>query len=256
MVQRNFGELNGSAIGNIMRDLVRRAISVIRLERFSFEAENKESDTGRPDFVTTADRKAQQLYVEGLTRSFPCIGILAEEENLRVPCRIDGRDYCFTIDPLDGTKAFMRRQSHGVATQIALVDFTGGCAGDVVAAYVGDVCTQEIYGFEPESQEVVRISEYEYAQPLHTIDRNRSLTEQFVQLRTMPDEHHPLIEALVRKSTRGGLVKGAEVHSGSIGLTLSRLWKGSKVRNDAGGSEHRGTGRNIGERIIIYDPRF
>ena len=62
----------------------------------------------------------------------------------------------FTVDPLDGTKAFVRRQSHGVGTMVALVE-----QGRVVSAYVGDINTQEIYGYRPGSRAVHRITEYE-----------------------------------------------------------------------------------------------
>ena len=53
-----------------------------------------------------------------------------------------GEGSYITVDPLDGTKAFIRRQSHGVGTMVAMVE-----EGQVVSAYVGDVNTQEIYGF-------------------------------------------------------------------------------------------------------------
>jgi fructose-1,6-bisphosphatase/inositol monophosphatase family enzyme len=152
-----------------------------------------------------------------------------------VPCTVEGRNLYFTIDPLDGTKAFMRRQSSGVGTQIALVEFKkeerfweyeAGRSGQVLAAYVGDVCTQEIYGFRPDSTGVYRISEFEYPEPLHTIDRDKPLGSQNLQLREMPEDHYPLIAAFAQQTSRGGLFKDVEVGSGSIGIMFSRLWKG------------------------------
>ena len=51
------------------------------------------------------------------------------------------------------TMAFVRRQSHGVGTMVE--------QGRVVSAYVGDINTQEIYGYRPGSRAVHRITEYE-----------------------------------------------------------------------------------------------
>src|SRR6185503_21353335 len=77
-----------------------------------------------------------------------------------------------TVDPLDGTKAFIRRQSQGVGTMVALVD-----DGRVQSAYIGDVNTQEIYGFRPASSSVHRISEYETAERLeHSASQGSEMT--------------------------------------------------------------------------------
>src|SRR5690348_9870335 len=123
-----------------MKEAVRRAIVAIRAQRFTFETRIKESDTPHKDFVTTADSSAQRVFVTLLRNWFPDFGIVAEEEGLRVPCTHPKHDLWFTVDPLDGTRAFMRRQSHGIGTMVALV-----CDGQVIAACVGDVMTSEVY---------------------------------------------------------------------------------------------------------------
>jgi fructose-1,6-bisphosphatase/inositol monophosphatase family enzyme len=57
-----------------------------------------------------------------------------------------GGNLLLTVDSLDGTKAYVRKQFHGIGTMVSLV-----CDCNVIAAYVGDLMTQEIYGFRPAS---------------------------------------------------------------------------------------------------------
>jgi fructose-1,6-bisphosphatase/inositol monophosphatase family enzyme len=204
-----------------MKEAVRRAITVIRSQRFIFEAQAKAGYSGDlDDMVTFADRKAQQVYVRMLTECFPLCGIVAEEEGLRLPCRMDNRSLLFTVDPLDGTKAYVRKQSHGIATMISLV-----ADREVIAAYVGDVMTQEIYGFRPESGSTHRISEFDHAEELR-INVNRSLSDQYILLRKAPDQHSALIQRLVRRDAEPQYFRDLEVTGGSIGASMARLWKG------------------------------
>ncbi|MDE5699955.1 MAG: 3'(2'),5'-bisphosphate nucleotidase CysQ [Lachnospiraceae bacterium] len=57
--------------------------------------------------LTAADKAANQIIVQMLTAAFPKYAVLSEEEK-------DDRarlknDYCFVVDPLDGTKEFIKR---------------------------------------------------------------------------------------------------------------------------------------------------
>lgn len=57
--------------------------------------------------LTAADKAANQIIVQMLSVAFPGYAILSEEEK-------DNRerlknDYCFVVDPLDGTKEFIKR---------------------------------------------------------------------------------------------------------------------------------------------------
>lgn len=57
--------------------------------------------------LTAADKAANQIIVHMLSKAFPEYAILSEEEK-------DDRkrlenDYCFVVDPLDGTKEFIKR---------------------------------------------------------------------------------------------------------------------------------------------------
>lgn len=220
----SFGPLNGDAVAVILKELVRRAITVISHQRFAHEAQGKTNELmpERDDFVTSADLAAQELYVECIRRCFPGFGIVAEEEHLAVPCTLYGTNIWVTIDPLDGTRAFMRRQSHGVGTMVSLVQDS-----EIVAAFVGDVFTREIYGYRPGADKVHRISEFEHRHQMGPlIDRVRPLRQQFLLLRDEPSKHSLAARALLGYGSARKRFGGFEITRGSIGISMARLWKG------------------------------
>lgn len=57
--------------------------------------------------LTIADRKSNDIIVTTLKKEFPQYAILSEEEKNDLD-RLKN-DYCFVIDPLDGTKEFIKR---------------------------------------------------------------------------------------------------------------------------------------------------
>ena len=57
--------------------------------------------------LTRADRRANEIIVSMLRDKFPDYAILAEESEDDMS-RLDN-DYCFIVDPLDGTKEFIKR---------------------------------------------------------------------------------------------------------------------------------------------------
>ncbi len=212
-----YGPLLAPAIGVVMEDLVRRAILTIRARRFSFKVETKQGLNGKEEAVTDVDRSVQELYVRFLSACFPEYGIRGEEDALRKPCRVQGQNLCFTVDPLDGTKAFTRHQSHGVGTMIALVRDL-----QIIAAYVGDVVTGEIFGYGPESDQTRWITDFAHESPLAP-RLDLPLVDQHVLLRgPLADHSEPMQELLVPKR----IFKSHQIDSGSIGLMFSRLWKG------------------------------
>jgi len=91
-----------------------RAASVPILTRFhgSFEVEIKADQTP----VTVADREAEQEIRRVIGAAFPDHGIYGEEFGGRQ----EDAEYLWLIDPIDGTKSFVR--GHGMfSTQIALM---------------------------------------------------------------------------------------------------------------------------------------
>jgi fructose-1,6-bisphosphatase/inositol monophosphatase family enzyme len=211
----NLGEVNGHHVGRVLKEAVRRATVAIRKERTIFEAHVKESYSGTMDDVfTSADKKAQNIYLRTFEECFPNCGVIAEEDSLIIPCKHGFTAY-FTVDPLDGTKAYVRRQSHGVSTMVALVE-----GGNVISAFIGDTNTEEMYGYRPNSSKVHRITRLDDFETLQYGD----VTDVYkgnIMLRDPVDRYsHPSsIQALVSK------FKNYEVMGSSIGTWMARLWK-------------------------------
>ncbi len=95
-----------SALLNVMTAAATKAAR--GLVRDFGEIENLQvSKKGPADFVTTADKKAEEVLVAGLTKARPRFGFLLEEGG-----KIEGADTSnrWIIDPLDGTTNFL----HGI----------------------------------------------------------------------------------------------------------------------------------------------
>lgn len=57
--------------------------------------------------LTLADQEANKIIIDFLKKNFPQYAILSEEEKDQ-KSRLEN-DYCFIVDPLDGTKEFLKR---------------------------------------------------------------------------------------------------------------------------------------------------
>ncbi len=212
------GAVNGAMVGIIIKEMVRRAMTSIARNRASFEAKEKQSHyKTAQDFLTNADTEAQEIYLKTIRECFPDFGIIAEEDELSIPCKLKGTDIYFTVDPLDGTKAFMRRQSHGIGTMISLVH-----DGEVIAAVVGDIMTQEMYYFRPGSKKVHRSTWRDDIREVLKI-KPAKLSDQYVLLDTDIREY-PL--PIQRLTLPGKVFRNTECSGGSIGVKMARLWKG------------------------------
>lgn len=215
----DLGPANGASVGIVMREALRRACIHIDKQRFKAEGVAKGvREDGRPDFFTKADKAAQRAIVKLLRKNFPLFGIVAEENKLSIPCRFRGADYWFTVDPIDGTSAYLRRQSHGIGSQAALIR-----DGVVIAAYVRDANSGEVYGYRPDARRTWRITSADTTRRLE-IDASRPLADQYLLLRDPPDAHGS--ELVVALSRPGGPFKSYDMADGSIGISMARLWKG------------------------------
>jgi fructose-1,6-bisphosphatase/inositol monophosphatase family enzyme len=213
--------LNPHTVGLVMRECARRAMLEIAHQRTTFSSEAKISDYKfGEDLVTSADYAAQEIYINIINENFPYAGIVAEESFARKCSDPNtGSNYFFTIDPLDGTKAFGRRQSHGVSTMIAYV-----CDGVVEGATIGDPNTLEIFHTRPGSDKLHRI--YGFESSVQLLPKLGTLKDQYLQLRCDPRKLSKFGQALTAPASQDRLFKEAEVIGGSIGTTFTRLWKG------------------------------
>jgi len=113
--------LEGTMIANIqLLDIIKTSIvageKIIEVYQSDFAVENKEDNSP----LTLADKKSHQTIVEYLTQNYEEIPIISEEGAV-VPYDVR-RDweYYWLIDPLDGTKEFVKRNGE-FTVNIALI---------------------------------------------------------------------------------------------------------------------------------------
>src|SRR6266699_3643402 len=127
-----------SAIINVMVKAARRAGR--SLKRDLGEVENLQvSLKGPANFVTMADRRAEEMLHSDLTKARPGYGFIGEEGGIR---QGDDKSHTWIVDPLDGTTNFL----HGIpqfAISIAL-----SRDGTVVAGLIYNPATDELYTAE------------------------------------------------------------------------------------------------------------
>ncbi|HEY7297790.1 MAG TPA: inositol monophosphatase family protein [Xanthobacteraceae bacterium] len=104
-----------SALLNVMIKAARKAGRTLRRD-FGEVEHLQVSLKGPANFVTAADRRAEEIVHEELSRARPGYGFLGEEGGRR-----EGPDktHCFIVDPLDGTSNFLHGIPH-FAVSIAL----------------------------------------------------------------------------------------------------------------------------------------
>jgi 3'(2'), 5'-bisphosphate nucleotidase len=100
----------------VAAELARRAGALV-LRYFGTGVEVEAKAGNEP--VTRADREASELIVAGLRARFPD-DVLISEEAADDPRRIDPRHRVWFVDPLDGTRDFIRGR-HGFSVMIGLV---------------------------------------------------------------------------------------------------------------------------------------
>lgn len=217
----NLGALNGHSVGRILKEAVRRAVTVIRAQRVSFEAHTKQGYGGTMDDVfTSADKAAQEVYLRTFTECFPGCGVIGEEDALSIPPTAPVTAY-FTVDPIDGTRAFIRRQSHGISTMVALVDFDAQGRGEVISAYIGDISSDEVYGYRPGSDRVHRITSLDSFETLHyEPPETPDLSKLDALLRDPAEQYSPATQKLLAR------FNDYEIMGSSLGTWAARQWKG------------------------------
>lgn len=211
--------MTASGVGIIMRDVVQRAMTIIRTWRFTHTSEAKETAYKKEmDLVTNADKAAQVVYLKILRECFPDCGIVAEEGELSLP---GTNGFYFTVDPLDGTKAYGRLENTGISTMLSLVH-----GDDIVAVYIGDVMTGDLYYYRPHSSKVHLIDPASGLYELH--GRYRApLAGEHLLLRDPLDQYAPELARLMAQGNGRPLCRGYDVAGGSIGVGFARLWTGS-----------------------------
>ncbi len=201
--------------------MVTRVLKTVKNQIISFrtwlETFDKQNDYKDDDVVTTADYEAQQLYTSMIGDVRSDAGIVAEEHWLRKdPCNQD--TLLYTIDPVDGTKALVRKQSDGIGTLLWVVDTA---KNQIVAAYVGDIMTEEIYYYHPGTSDVYRMNLYDSDIKTQLLYQPRIKK----RIQMLDDiRHFPVWLQNATEST--GYWDSIWITNGSIGTNMARLWKG------------------------------
>jgi myo-inositol-1(or 4)-monophosphatase len=124
-----------SALMNVMVKAARRAGR--SLKRDLGEIENLQvSLKGPANFVTLADRRAEEMLLTDLTKARPGYGFIGEEGGTRAG---DDKTHTWIVDPLDGTTNFL----HGIpqfAISIGLMR-----EGTVIAGVIYNPGNDELY---------------------------------------------------------------------------------------------------------------
>ena len=124
---------DSAAIGVQLADIVEAASAeILALWRGVFAVDRKVDDSP----VTEADRRAEAVILKALAERFPNIPVISEEDasQFGTPSSIGPR--FFLVDPLDGTKAFVRGDDHFTAN-IGLIENGVPVAGAVAAPVQG-----------------------------------------------------------------------------------------------------------------------
>lgn len=122
-----------AAVLALMRKATEQAILPRWRQLAAHEFETKDSGGTLPDVVTIADREAEVMLADGLSRLLPGLAVVGEEEahaDASILARLAGD--CWIIDPLDGTNNFAAgKPPFGIL--IALAE-----RGETVAGWIYD----------------------------------------------------------------------------------------------------------------------
>jgi fructose-1,6-bisphosphatase/inositol monophosphatase family enzyme len=205
-----------------MRDIVSRVASFVRKSRHTFEAEHKGiKPDGRIDWVTNIDKEAQRMAIRLLQENMPSIGIVAEEQNgIAIPSKEPTKSLWFSLDPIDGTRAFVHRFSFGISVMLALMD-----EDKVIAVCICDIMTEEMYYYRPDSENTHHFDAKSGQRLLNELPRDIPLSQQYLLIRDPVEVYNDMTRRLLQIKPHP-LFRRYESTSGSIGLSMTRLWKG------------------------------
>jgi 3'(2'), 5'-bisphosphate nucleotidase len=123
----------GAHAGPVLADIVEEAARLILpLWRSGLAVAAKADESP----VTEADRAAERLILQRLARAFPDVPVISEEHasEYGTPETVGAR--FFLVDPIDGTKAFVRGDAH-FTVNIALIENGRPVVGAVNAPALG-----------------------------------------------------------------------------------------------------------------------
>ena len=110
-----------------VREIALRAGAFLRNERSGFDRSKVEKKNAH-DYVSYVDKESERRIVAQLRELLPEAGFIAEEGS----GSLTTENYCWLVDPLDGTKEFIKRNGE-FTVNIALIDHGKPILGVVYA---------------------------------------------------------------------------------------------------------------------------
>src|SRR3954447_2170316 len=131
---RAMSEKNPDAdIGRALADITEEAAALILpLWRSGLTVHAKADESP----VTEADRRGETLILQRLAERFPGVPVISEEDASEFGTPDEIGPPLFLVDPLDGTKAFIRGDAH-FTVNIGLIEDGRPVAGAVTAPATG-----------------------------------------------------------------------------------------------------------------------
>lgn len=117
-----------------VKQLAREAGAFLRKERESFQRDSVEQKRAH-DYVSYVDKASERMIVDRLKRLLPEAGFIAEEGS----AVFDGEEYCWLVDPLDGTTNFI----HNHAPYSVSIALNKGAK--TLLGVVYECCRDELY---------------------------------------------------------------------------------------------------------------
>ncbi|MDR0824490.1 MAG: inositol monophosphatase [Prevotella sp.] len=127
-------EINLEQLTATVCQVAKDAGDFLRKERLSFQA-NRIEEKSANNFVTYVDKAAEELIVERLNRLLEDASFITEEKTVSYK----EKDYCWIIDPLDGTTNFIYDNAP-YCVSIAL-----SFHSDILLGVVYEVCRDECF---------------------------------------------------------------------------------------------------------------
>jgi fructose-1,6-bisphosphatase/inositol monophosphatase family enzyme len=121
--------LDTDAVLSLVRDVADEVV----VPRFRALDSEEIDEKGPGDLVTVADQEAEELLTRALLAAYPDAVVLGEEATASDPSALDkfrAADHAFTVDPVDGTKNFVK----GSPDHAVMVAELRG--GDVVRSWI------------------------------------------------------------------------------------------------------------------------
>lgn len=125
-----------SDLKSLAEDLLAVTLAAARVQMAHFAAGVAVTTKADKSPVTVADQHSEEIILEGLAHIAPGVPVVSEEAVAAGNIPATGRTY-FMVDPLDGTRAFIRQEPH-FTINIALIEDREPVFGLVYAPAVPD----------------------------------------------------------------------------------------------------------------------